>query len=312
MKIEQLLVQHFYHNREVNLQGMGTFTLSPDVIVPVENDKEVVMPENAISFQYNPKAGEDDSLIDFIVQQTRKIKPLASADLDSYLVLGKQFLNIGKPFKIEGMGTLEKNQQGEYEFRQGNFSNTKVEAAPTAMKEKTEDDDISFAAIKNRPAGGKKFLLIAILILLLGLIGWAAWYFLHTRKETPTEAKNDTTQTITTPIVTVQDTVDTIKPKKDSAIVPSPVVPPAVTPPAVSSGAGYNFMIVFKETNNKGAAIIKMNDLISRGHKVIMYTKDSVYYKLAEPFRRPLSDTARVKDSLNKYYYQGKAYVEQN
>ena len=45
----------------------------------------------------------------------------ASADLDSYLVLGKQFLNIGKPFIIEGLGVLEKSQQGDYEFRQGFF-----------------------------------------------------------------------------------------------------------------------------------------------------------------------------------------------
>src|SRR6476619_97240 len=107
MKIEQLLVQHFYIAKQVTLQGIGTFTLSPDFIVPAETDKDIVLPENAVSFQYNPRATEDEALIDYIVQQTRKIKPLASADLESYLVLGKQFLNIGKPFKIEGVGILE-------------------------------------------------------------------------------------------------------------------------------------------------------------------------------------------------------------
>ena len=311
MKIEQLLVQHFYQNREVTLQGMGSFTLSGDVIVPQESDKEVVMPENAISFQYNPKATEDDGLINFIVQQTRKIKPLASADLDSYLVLGKQFLNIGKPFKVEGIGTLEKNQQGEYEFKQGHFANTKMESAPTALREKAEDDDISFAAIKNRPAGGKKILLIVVAIVALVMIGWAAWYFLHKKKDNSAEANDNTEQTVPL-VVTAPDTSSIIAPRKDSVIVQPPVVPPVVTPTVVTNNTAYNFMVVFKETNNKGAAIIKMNDLIARGHKVVMYTKDSVYYKLAEPFRRPLSDTARVRDSLNKYYYLGKAYVEQN
>ena len=136
MKIEQLLVQHFYNNREITLQGMGTFKLSPDFVLPMENDKEVVMPENAIDFQYNPKATEDETLIDFIVQQTRKIKPLASADLDSYLVLGKQFLNIGKPFNIEGVGILEKNMQGDLVFSQGHHTSSKMEAAPVALKEK--------------------------------------------------------------------------------------------------------------------------------------------------------------------------------
>src|SRR5882757_1118507 len=172
MKIEQLLVQHFYNNREITLQGMGTFKLSPDFVLPMENDKEVVMPENAIDFQYNPKATEDDALINFIVQQTRKIKPLASADLDSYLVLGKQFLNIGKPFKIDGIGVLEKNMAGEYEFMQGHYTSSKMEAAPVALKEKSEDD-ISFAATRTRSGGGRrKALLIAGSILLLALIGW--------------------------------------------------------------------------------------------------------------------------------------------
>ena len=186
MKIEQLLVQHFYNTREITLQGMGTFELSPDFVLPMENDKDVVMPENAIRFHYNPKATEDDALIDFIVQQTRKIKPLASADLDSYLVLGKQFLNIGKPFKIEGIGILEKNMAGEFEFKQGHYSSSKMEAAPVTLKEKSEED-ISFAATKPRPEGrGKKALLIVVSVLLLALIGWGAWYFLNRKKNNAT------------------------------------------------------------------------------------------------------------------------------
>ena len=117
MKIEQLLVQHFYNAGEVTLQGMGTFTLAPDFVMPKELDKDLEIPSNAILFQYNAKATEDDGLINYIVEQTRKMKALASADLDSYLMLGKQFLNIGKPFAIEGMGVLAKSQQGEYDAR---------------------------------------------------------------------------------------------------------------------------------------------------------------------------------------------------
>ncbi len=303
MKIEQLLVQHFYNSREITLQGMGTFKLSPDFVMPMENDKEVVMPENAISFQYNPKSTEDDALVNFIVQQTRKIKPLASADLDSYLVLGKQFLNIGKPFVIEGLGILEKTQQGDYHFKQGHYANSKLEAAPAALKEKAEDEDISFAAIRTRSGGGrKKILMIIASVIVLVLIGWAAWYFLHKKKNTDTEppSKNDDAQT-TSPVILPQDTIKIAAIKKDSITV-VPVAPP--------NNEAYTFKIVFKETIDKAAAIAKMKDLEARGHKVLMYTKDSIYYKLAEPFKMPLSDTARVRDSLNKYYYKGKAYVE--
>ena len=73
---------------------------------------------------------------------------------------------------------------------------------------------------------------------------------------------------------------------------------------------GYTFKIVFEETTDKHAAQKTLGKYKEYGHKVIMYTTDSITYKVAEPFTLPLSDTARIKDSLNKYYYRGKAHVE--
>lgn len=300
MKIEQLLVQHFYNNREVTLQGMGTFTLSPDFVLPMETDKDVVMPENAISFTYNSKATEDEALINFIVHQTRKIKPLASADLDSYLMLGRQFLNIGKPFKIEGLGIIEKNQQGDYEFKQGHFANSKLEAALTELKEKAEDD-ISFAAIRN-PSGipGKNILLICASVVLLAIAGWAAWYFFNRKNERPPDVITEPQKPLPSSTLP-KDTAKPVVTKTDTTVT---------VPSAANTTGGYTFKIVFRENLDKTSAISKMNDLVSRGHKVIMYTKDSIYYKLAEPFTRPISDTARIRDSLNRFFYNGRAHVE--
>ena len=298
MKIEQLLVQHFYNHRLITLQGMGTFTLSPDFVLPPDNDKEVQMPEHAISFQFNPKATEDEELISFIVQQTRKIRPLASADLDSYLVLGKQFLNIGKPFAIEGLGILEKTQQGDYEFKQGPYSNSKLEAAPAELREKAEDD-ISFAAIKQKQTGKRKGWFIALGIVVIAILASVAWYFLHDKKNVD-EPVTDNTEQVNNPVITEMDS--TKPPPADSTTLK----------PAPLPTDGYSFKVVFKENIDKEAAIARMNDLIRRKHNVIMYTKDSVYYKLAEPFKLPLSDTTRIKDSLNKYYYKDKAYIELN
>ncbi len=87
MKIEQVIVLHLFNNKVVTLQGIGTFRLDPSVSLPADIEKDNVIPENAASFEYNPKATEDDSLIDSIVKHTTKIKPLASADLDSFLML---------------------------------------------------------------------------------------------------------------------------------------------------------------------------------------------------------------------------------
>ena len=299
MKIEQLLVQHFYNAKEVTLQGMGTFTLSPDFVMPMENDKDSEIPDNAISFQYNSRATEDDALINYIVQQTRKMKPLASADLDSYLVLGKQFLNIGKPFNIEGLGLLVKNQQGEYQFTQGHSYHSKTEAIPADVKEKLEEDDISFASEGKASFNGKKGLLIAAIIIGLGMTGAAAWYFFM-RDTKPAEkivsaepVKPDTNKIVAPPIP------DSSLIKKDSV---TKIAQASVDP----ASDGYTFKVVFRILSKSGA-LKKMNEL--NKPYVIMYTTDSVHYKLAEKYSRPLSDTARVKDSL-RIFYDFRTFIE--
>lgn len=294
MKIEQLLVQHFYNNKEVTLQGMGTFTLSGDFVMPKEHDKDAEIPDNAISFQYNARAVADDTLIDYIVQQTRKMKSLAAADLDSYLVLGKQFLNIGKPFKIDGMGMLVKNQQGELEFTKGHAFHAKLETSPAALKEKAANAEISFASgAKKYEGSNKKGLVIAGILLALALAGSAIWYF---------AAKKDTNAIDDTALIVKTDSAKLHVPRTDTV----PVKP--VTPKPADDG--YTFKVVFLKTIDSAAAVARMNILTARHHKVIMYQKDSLLYYLAEPFTLPLADTAHVKDSLNRFYYSGKGYVE--
>lgn len=297
MKIEQLLVQHLYDQKEVTLQGIGTFRLASDFVLPSDNDKDFVIPENALSFDYNKKAGEDEALISFIVQQTRKIRPLASADLDSYITLGKQFLNIGKPFRIEGIGTLQKNMAGEFTFAPGQFITPKLQEVPRPLKEKSEDD-ISFdtAAIERSSGNGKKILLIAAGIIGLGLIGWGAWYFLNKKKEPVTADTQKVQQQTTT-----KDT-NTVSqaPKPDS-------LKPVVQTPAAS---GYTFKVVIKDYPNKLVAEQRYTKLSGYGHKLLLYSKDSATYKVAMPFTTPLSDTTRAKDSVRKKLFGGNPYIE--
>jgi hypothetical protein len=274
---------------------MGTFTLSPGFVMPKENDKDAEIPENAISFQCNLRAMSDEALINYIVQQTRKMKSLAAADLDSYLVLGKQFLNIGKPFIIEGMGMLTKNQQGDLEFIKGHSFNTKMETSAPALKEKAENPEISFAT-EGKPAGSKKGLLITALIIGLGLIGTTAWYFFS--------SKNTVENTVAVPAIQ-PDTAQTITITKSDTATFKGI-------DSTLEQEEYNFKVVFLVTRDSAAANARMVVLTTRGHKIIMYKKDSVNYRLAEPFKLPLSDTTRIKDSLNSFYYLGKAFIELN
>jgi hypothetical protein len=298
MKIEQLLVQHFYQAKKVTLQGIGTFTLSPDLIIPADSDKDIVLPEDAVSFSFNPRATEDEALIDYIVQQSRKMKPLASADLESYLMLSSQFLNIGKPFKIEGIGMLEKSQSGEYLFSPGQFVNTKVEDATVQLKEKARED-ISFGNDTAPSTGNnKKILGILAAVIVLAGIAWAIWYF--ATKPAPVE-----TVIAETPVTEPQPAVDTTK--KDTANLITQK--PDSIAPVTSGTSAYNFKVVLKNYPSLILAQNAYKRLSSYGHKLLLYTADSVTFKVAMPISTALTDSARAKDSV-RILFGGKPYIE--
>lgn len=302
MKIEQVIVQHLYNNKQISLQGIGTFKLDNFVPHQADPDKELVIPASSISFEYNPRATEDPALIDSIVLLTKKIKPLATADLDSYLMLGRQFLNIGKPFVIEGLGTLDRTREGLLEFIPGQFTNLKVEA-PKALKE-NEGEVISglFNDYQTKPESNAKrnFAIIATIIV-LAAIGWAIYHYVFAPKNAEENQVLPVSTTIDTPAIKDEQKIDS---NKTAVITDSSAHKP------VEDGDGYTFRIVFKITNDKAAAKTSMNKLNSWGHKVIMYTEDSVTYKLAELFKLPLSDTARMRDSLNRFYDAKNIIVE--
>lgn len=303
MKLDQVFVHQLYNNKKITLQGIGIFTLNNSFSVPVDSEKGMVLPEDAISFLYDPKATEDEALIDAIVQYTKKIKPLASADLDSYLMLGRQFLNIGKPFIIEGLGTLDKAQTGELVFIPGQFITPRIEA-PKALKENENEEKSGLFPDYDREVNtnGNRTLWIIFAVILLSAGAWAAYHFIF--KKNNTEEANETTQTVKT---------DTIQ-KKDTTQKPPAIIISTDTTSALkqqTNNDGYTFKIVFKQTHNEQKAINTLHKYKKYGHKVIMYTTDdSITFKVAESFTLPLSDTTHIKDSLNKYYYLGKAHVE--
>jgi hypothetical protein len=287
VKLEQVLVQQLYNHKKITLQGIGNFILDSSLSLPIDSERGVVIPENAVTFEYNPKAGEDEGLINAISQHTKKIKPLASADLDSFLMLGKQFLNIGTPFTIEGLGTLDKAQTGELVFTPGKFITPKIQA-PKALKEnETEEKSGLFTDYNSEiKSNNLRTVLIIVSVLILGVAAWAVYHFFY--KEENASGVNDT---------------KSLQINDSSAL-------PKDTSLNSSVDDNYTFKIVFKETTNKEEALNTLKKYSDYGHKIIMYTHDSIVYKLAEPFTLPLSDTTRIKDSLNKYYYVGEGRVE--
>ena len=299
MKVEQLIVQYLYNNKKVTLQDIGSFIFSPDIIVPPDNEKETVLPPNAIVFEFNNKATSDEGLIEFVVQQTRKIKPLAASDLESYSILCKQFLNIGKPLIIDGLGILVKSQQGDYEFTQGHTINARLEAAPILIKEKLKEEIIF--TTPDRPSSSKKGGLIVLIGLFVLLAALALFYFLRNPNKDNSVEK----------VEAVQDTLVVTKPVIPAVIDSTKKITVDSTIATPLKNGGYNFKVVIKEYPNKEAAQRAYTRLTNYGHTVILSPVDSIRYKLAIPFTTPLSDTLHAKDSLSKFF-QSKTYIDLN
>ena len=304
--MEQLIVQYLYSNKKVTLQDVGSFIISSDINIPVDSEKDTVLPENAIEFTYDPKAGVDEGLIEYIVANSRKIKPLATSDLESFVSLNKQFLNIGKPLVMEGLGTLHKTQIGDYAFTQASTSHVMLQDAPKVVTEKIIEK-VSFATPPKEKGGGvnKKAIVAVLGFVVLGALGLLAYYFIN-KKNNDTVSENietsaianDTTNNAATNTTTIADT-STAKKLKDSISAVRPI----------NTSDTNSFYIVIKEFTDLALAQKRYTVLTNYGNKLVLTTKDSITYKLRMPFKKPLTDTLRVKDSIG-IFFQAKTYVE--
>ncbi len=293
--MEQMIVQYLYSNKKVTLQDIGTFSMSSDVVIPQEADKDTVLPENSIEFEYNARAGVDEGLIDFIVQNSRKIRPLATSDLESYVILNKQFLNIGKPLVIEGLGTLQKTQDGNFAFAQASISHVTTRETPKVVTEKVIERIIFATPPKEKSNGMNKIIILSTIgLIILSLLAYAVYHFISKNNvDVPSEQLSSETAK--------QENIvpATVQKANDSTIQISKIV----------TKDSNSFYVVIKEYQDLVIAQKRLEKLSSYGNNLILSTQDSITYKMRMPFKLPLTDTLRMRDSLSKFF-QAKAYVE--
>jgi hypothetical protein len=303
VKIEQALGHYLLKNKSLSLQGIGTFHLNVTVPDTADTERPIILPENAVSFHYDPRTSEDESLVDFIVEHTHKIKPLASSDLESFLSLGRQFLNIGKPFVLQNIGTLDKTNSGELVFKPGQLVAEKIEPHKIKNDEPEadpgEENYFNEYQQQRKSSNGPKLLLVFLILLVLGFISWSVWHYLANKKDTSENV------TSTEPIVPI--TEDTSRFQKDSTIIANAIAD-SINAIQQKASDTVSFKVVVRQYKTPGAAEKRLKELQNYHRNVIMYTDDSVTYKLAEPFNLPLSDTTKILDSLKRYYT--KVYLE--
>ena len=276
MKLTSLLAQYLYTNHRLDLPGIGTFLLDPSTISALDNSKQKSTVLSGVSFEYNPSVKESPELIAFISSQSGKMKALASADLESFVQQAQQFLNIGKPFEIEGIGTLVKKQKGEFVFTPLSVPTEKLrehktkEPAPVTLEESSAQYE-SFLGSQKVNVGWRRPVIALLILVGAGLAIWGGYTI--SRKA----ATADVTEVV--------DTTHVITPKDTAVIaaVPEPAKP-----------ADYKYILQISKRNT---AMRRYKQLKENMWDVGMETKDSIDFKLF--MKLPIrSDTTHVVDSL--------------
>jgi hypothetical protein len=285
LKLSQLLAQFLYTNKKLDLQGIGTFTLSSTEIPESESGRTTKSEiQGIITFENNITTKTDSDLVSFISIHTGKMKALATSDLESFLELAQQFMNIGKPFVLEGVGIITKTRDAQYEFTAGNFFAEKIK--DKAIKEHTEEVEevLDFKSvflkepqkINWRKPAIALFILIGLGIVVLG--GYLLYKKTNSSKTEKNEIIPDPNQT-----TLVQDST---LPKQDTSttiISQTPTV------------ANYKFVL---DNFKAPRAFERLKQLKTFGWNVEMVTKDSVDYKIIMILPISTTDTTRALDSL--------------
>lgn len=302
MKVQESLSLFLYETKRLTLPGIGHFTLDPAVNVYEKTD--TLSLSNAIQFTQDPKAEEDADLVNHLVKTTGKMKPLAISDLDSFLSTGKQLLNIGKPFIIPGIGSLNKTRDG-IQFTSGQIIPAKQEAAPVEhkLRDKTIEEP-NFSSVEKEfdyeegsKRTSKKWLILLAAVLVLAIAGWGIYYFIFANK-----AQKDNTEQSNE--ILASDTSNTLKAANDTTALKKTDTLSAkrASIAAIPDSIVYVYAVQLRQYKYAKSADERQKELTSYGHKVFVEMQDSSHYNVLMPINGPLTDSTKVIDSLSRLF----------
>ena len=277
VKLAPVLVRYLIAHNELSLPGLGTFRVENTQNAGTEANKRNAAPLN-ITFEQTKNKDLDEALVNFVANETGKMKVLAQSDIESELEGAITFLNTGKPYFISGLGTLTKKFDGGFEFHNEKFHHVEKEQKKAVPI--TEKNTVPQTYIDNsrRPKRTKP----AIIILTLCILAIAAtvWFYVKNAENANQNIEEVTVaDTSTTPVTTTKD---------------SSTLQTAVTASVPKS----NFYKYILEITEQPRASKRYNQLKKINWPVEMETTDSVSYKLFILLPRIDADTARIKDSL--------------
>ncbi len=278
-------------HKKLSAQGIGEFAI---VNGQAPNGAPLV------EFIYNKGAYTTDDLIGFISEHQGKNKIVTGFDVESHFNQVKQFINIGTPWVIPGFGQLQLGKSRELEFLQQTPNENALHERSKRKQAATEANyqtyDVQNPATQRTGNTGTILLTLFIIIAL----GAGGYYFYNNKSDIiSTSMAADTAATLTDTVISVPSSSN----MNNTVTSTQPPLNQTATSSSLVGASGYRF--VLNRTANGGYAMKRYNQLKSYGIQVYMDSvrRDSYsLYKIYLVKDALPSDTAKLKDSLTKYY----------
>jgi hypothetical protein len=298
VKIASLLTQYLYTNHRLDLPGIGSFLMDPSGSPVTESSKHKSAVPDGVSFVSNPSLKDAPQLVAFISSQTGKMKALANADLESHIELIQQFLNIGKPYEFDGIGTLVKKKAGVYEFipfstpaeklkeykqRETAVPNAKAPKSVT-LEEAAKDYD-SFLALPKSAFGWRRPVMALLVLCGIALAIWGGYTISRNA------AADDATQVL-------PPVANTAPPPVDSTAIKA----------EMERNRNYKYIIQVAKKQQAMNRYKQFQQTVLKDN-IEMETSDSIQYKLFVKIPATYTDTTHVIDSLSAFTGR-KVYIE--
>lgn len=175
--VDQLITRFVYQHGEISLQGIGTIKLL-DAIPDTEYlQKHKLTPIQGLEFVHQKTAQTTPAFVKFYAEQRGKIASLAENDVEAYLSMASQFLNIGNPVELKGLGTIAKQKDGTLVMNPGYFIAAKDDGPAPKFRERHQKTAADYAAEKeaeeqteqrNKTLRGVLMALAAVAVLAIG------------------------------------------------------------------------------------------------------------------------------------------------
>lgn len=297
MALEQYITRFVYQHKEIALQGIGIIKLED--VVPDQDylQKHKSLPITNLVFEHKPQVTTTPAFIKYYSETRGKIISLAENDVEAYLGMALQFLNIGNPVEIKGLGTISKQKDGSFVMAPGYFMPMKEDENNNRFKDRviSEDQggDTNFFGKKEQQSSNSAKLIIALLVIVAASV--AGWWLYTSFLKAPADSATNASAT------------DTLNVPQQVVTPPVPPAPDTSAPqptaePAVDSSAVQKWKAVFREEKEKTKALQVWSNYQKVSTPVQMETADSVTFRFFVILESSLRDATRKTDSLSRFF----------